>query len=211
MFAVLIALAVVIFGFTYLRQSLSAKKPPKDPTLAIYEPKDGTTVESDVVTVRGKTDPECLFFYNGNVEGTDDKGGFNFKVDLVEGKNKFVFSSTNQAGKKITKEIVVTYEPPQKKAVQPEDNKTPTDVTDPPLEYGKETCTLCEGNGQQVCSVCDGRGRIVCTTCSGLRTVLVGSESITCSSCQGTGWITCTVCIGSGVETCRRCGGSGRI
>ena len=78
------------------------------PALEIASPADGSTTESDKVTVNGRTEADATITIDADiVENTE--GNFSKEVTLNEGVNNIQIIATDPAGNKTVKNLTVTY------------------------------------------------------------------------------------------------------
>lgn len=84
-----------------------------EPKLDIDTPQDGSSFKGSdqEITVGGRTDPENTVRINDFQAVVDSEGKFTHILKLAEGENKIKIVAQNQAGKEISKEIIVSYSP----------------------------------------------------------------------------------------------------
>lgn len=78
--------------------------------LTIISPKDGATVYSPSLIVRGVTSSNAEVFVNEKEGKADSKGNFSVPVTLDEGDNYIVVTSTDADGNLSEQDITVTYQ-----------------------------------------------------------------------------------------------------
>jgi len=79
------------------------------PTLLIVSPTDGDIMRENVVTIKGKTDPETKVSVNDKQIGNDEKGNFEEHIALSPGINTLIVSAQNKHGKVSTETYHVIY------------------------------------------------------------------------------------------------------
>lgn len=99
-------LLIGIFVFYLLLQLLSFIGKPG---LKIYSPKNNLIVKTEIIEIKGKTDPEGKLFINGQEITIMAAGSFSEKINLNKGENKIIIVAKNKAGKENKKEIGVNY------------------------------------------------------------------------------------------------------
>ena len=82
------------------------------PAIVIDSPEDGSTVDSNVVTVIGVTEPGVLLTINGIVIAVEDNGSFECNILLEEGENVITATATDEAGNPSSTSVTITYEAP---------------------------------------------------------------------------------------------------
>ena len=80
------------------------------PTLQIDQPKNEETVDSQDITISGKTDRNTTVHLNSSPIVVDLKGEFVTSVKLKEGSNTLHFKATDVAGNTTEESIQVTYQ-----------------------------------------------------------------------------------------------------
>jgi hypothetical protein len=83
------------------------------PQLSIDSPSDGASFGKGDgnVTVSGKTDPNADVTINGFWAVTDENGQYSYTLNLKNGENQIIVTSTDKAGNKTEKSIKVNYSP----------------------------------------------------------------------------------------------------
>lgn len=76
------------------------------PQLTVSTPKEGT-INSQDVTVSGKTDPAASLYVNNTLVALKDDGSFTKTVTLFSGKNTITITSLNKFGKEHTIKRIV--------------------------------------------------------------------------------------------------------
>lgn len=71
-----------------------------NPALDIYEPKENDVLQSNQLTISGKTDPNATVSINNVVISVDQNGEFTKQMDLFEGKTAIQIQAQNRFGKK---------------------------------------------------------------------------------------------------------------
>lgn len=84
----------------------------KPPSININSPSDGSTVDTQVVTVSGTTEPGASLVINGVNVAVGSSGAFSFELGLSEGNNTISATSTDVAGNTATKQITVEFVDP---------------------------------------------------------------------------------------------------
>ena len=99
LFVILICLAYLAY---YLNNIIS---PPK---LAIFYPPANITVEKNIITIQGQTEPEAKLLINGEVVLTDADGFFTRDINLKKGINNIQISAQKKYSRQniITKKII---------------------------------------------------------------------------------------------------------
>jgi hypothetical protein len=93
-------------------ESVKVKYLDKEPNLEIKEPTDGQIFKKDQSPIRisGLTDPSAKVTVNDFWAITSDDGEFYYMYTLKDGGNNLKVTSTDQAGNKTTKEIIINVE-----------------------------------------------------------------------------------------------------
>jgi hypothetical protein len=78
-------------------------------SLTVNTPKNGSTVNSSLITVSGKTAPNAEVFINDVDTVADATGAFSVKIILEEGDNMIVVVANSPDGKFAEQEMTVTY------------------------------------------------------------------------------------------------------
>lgn len=84
------------------------------PTLEITEPTANQEIQSrknQLVTIKGKTEPEARVTVNGRLVFAGLDGTFSTTYSLQEGENKLQFESLDKAGNVTKQELTVTFKP----------------------------------------------------------------------------------------------------
>ena len=79
--------------------------------LTIVEPANGSVVNVNTITIRGKTLADAVVSINGDLVDVDSNGNFSMTVTLEEGSNVFDIIATDEAGDEETTELVVSFAP----------------------------------------------------------------------------------------------------
>ncbi len=85
----------------------------KKPDIKIIEPKDGTKFRSkasQLVTIKGETEPNAKVYYEDRVFLADSSGKFTMQVYLKEGENIFKIKAVDKAGNENTIEYKLYFE-----------------------------------------------------------------------------------------------------
>lgn len=82
----------------------------KAPSLEITFPQDGQTVNSNPITVTGKTDGGAKVTVSDFWAITNDDGTFSYRLNLQQGDNRVKIVATDEAGNKVEKEITIKRE-----------------------------------------------------------------------------------------------------
>lgn len=77
-------------------------------SLVVTSPKDGDTLGSTNVTVKGKTSPNADIFVNDQSGKADVNGNFSISVGLDEGSNVIVVSANDSLGNATEQDLTVT-------------------------------------------------------------------------------------------------------
>lgn len=95
------AAAVFVAGFFFylVWQVRGVLEPPK---LSVYTPLDGYVTSQLNVTVQGETENECQLTINGQEVRINERGHFEFSLDLSNGLNTIIISATKKHGKTTT-------------------------------------------------------------------------------------------------------------
>lgn len=100
-----LVLAMVIIFFLYLwfeyRFFAGA------PFLEVSEPQNQTSIETSIIKVSGKTDPEAKVAINNQSVNVNPDGSFSQDLTLTESANSIVVSSTSKSGQTSRQERVV--------------------------------------------------------------------------------------------------------
>lgn len=101
--AVVIVLVVIFFSYLWYEYRYLVGAP----TLTVSKPLDQETVDSQKVTVSGKTSPEAKLTINNQEVPVDGSGNFSQELELPESVNKILISATSKFGKVATVERTV--------------------------------------------------------------------------------------------------------
>lgn len=96
-------LAIAIIGYALFE----ARFLITGPTLEIYSPKHGETINSSITEVSGKATQATFITLNGNQIFTDEDGLFKETVPLVTGYNIIVVSSQNKFERTLERRVDV--------------------------------------------------------------------------------------------------------
>ena len=77
-------------------------------SLTVTSPKNGDTLDSTNVTVKGKTTPGADVFVNDVVGKADASGNFSISIGLDEGSNVIVVSANDSVGNATEQDLNVT-------------------------------------------------------------------------------------------------------
>lgn len=102
----LIAVGLIIIGYVLFQYSSLIFAP----SVTILSPKNNSTIASNVVEVRGKTDPYATVSVNGEEVYVDLSGEFKKSVYEFSGNNKIKIVAKNKFGKESVKVISVNVE-----------------------------------------------------------------------------------------------------
>ncbi len=80
-------------------------------SLEIDNPKNGSTVSSNTITVRGKTSAHAEVFVNEAETKADANGHFEVSLTLEEGENEIIIVANDAYGAASEKIVSVNYEP----------------------------------------------------------------------------------------------------
>ncbi len=73
----------------------------ESPHLEIMEPADNAVVRSDLVDIKGKTDPGAVVSVNDEIAIADDQGYFSISLGLDPGLNIVLVSTSNDSGQQV--------------------------------------------------------------------------------------------------------------
>jgi hypothetical protein len=76
-------------------------------SLSIISPKDGETLSSTNVVVKGKTSPNADVFVNDQSGKSDTNGNFSITIGLDEGQNVIVVSANDSVGNATERDLTV--------------------------------------------------------------------------------------------------------
>ncbi|OGE15139.1 hypothetical protein A3F00_01705 [Candidatus Daviesbacteria bacterium RIFCSPHIGHO2_12_FULL_37_11] len=93
--AIVVTLVIIFFGYLWYEYRYLVGSP----FLEVSTPTDQQNVESQIVTVSGKTIPEAKLTINNQEIETDSNGNFSQELKLSESVNKILVSSTSKFGK----------------------------------------------------------------------------------------------------------------
>jgi starvation-inducible outer membrane lipoprotein len=79
--------------------------------LTISSPKDGATLTSSSLTVKGTTVANAEVTVNDTDTKADSKGNWSAKITLEEGENEIVVTANDDTGAWAEQQLTVTYEP----------------------------------------------------------------------------------------------------
>ncbi len=102
----IIAVGVIILGYVLFQYSSLIFAP----NVTILSPQNNSTISSNVVDVRGKTDPYATVLVNGEEVYVDLSGTFKKSVYEFSGENKIKIVAKNKFGKENVKIISVNVE-----------------------------------------------------------------------------------------------------
>lgn len=77
-------------------------------SLVVTSPKDGSTLSSTNVTVKGKTSPSADVFVDDQSGKADASGNFAVSIGLDEGQNQIVVSANDSLGNAAEQDLNVT-------------------------------------------------------------------------------------------------------
>ncbi len=121
--SLIIPLLILIFTLNYLYNQFSDFQNPPD--LEIFEPKNNSTVNEDILTIEGRTDRDGIVEIGNLKVPVDENGKFLTKIPIEEGKNVITvksISARNPARENV--EILnITYEKIEEEIVEEEEEK----------------------------------------------------------------------------------------
>jgi cytoskeletal protein RodZ len=109
--SVLVVIFIVgVLGY-FINQFYQLNRPPE---LTVTSPKDGATIQENMVTVKGDTVPDADLTVNGEAVKVNSEGKFETTVALEDGENTIVVKSRDSSniGGEATVKIQVFYEKP---------------------------------------------------------------------------------------------------
>lgn len=80
-------------------------------TVRLLEPQDGDTVQTEIVTVKGKAPPETVVTVNDDILVVGAEGEFESDVALEEGPNVIEIVASDLEGNEVSFIVTVTFEP----------------------------------------------------------------------------------------------------
>lgn len=99
----IVTLVLIFFSYLWIEYRFLAGAP----FLEITQPEDAVTVQSEVVKVGGKTDPESKVLINNQEVQVDPSGNFSQDIKLQESVNTISVQSTSKTGKTTTEQRTV--------------------------------------------------------------------------------------------------------
>ncbi|MPN03981.1 hypothetical protein SDC9_151216 [bioreactor metagenome] len=106
-FKISLFIIIILFSFYLVFEYIKFNQPPK---LKVNWPLD-TIITSSSVDISGVTEIESTIRINDDLIIVDNQGGFNKKIDLVEGDNKISIESKSPSGKVTYEEKTIKYSP----------------------------------------------------------------------------------------------------
>lgn len=103
-----ILLGIFLLGiFTYI--GFQIYKFQRPPSLEISSPTPDSEVQTEEITVEGKTDSESIIEVNGTAVETDEEGEFSYEVTLQEGSNTITIKARKNNALEKVETINITY------------------------------------------------------------------------------------------------------
>ncbi len=93
--------------FYLIYQYVSLIRPP---FLKIYSPEQKFQTNESTLNISGKAEPDSLVTVNGEAVLLDQKGEFNYKIELFPGENKITIRAVSKSGKETKTERNVFYQ-----------------------------------------------------------------------------------------------------
>jgi len=93
--------------FYLIYQYVSLIRPP---FLKIYSPEQKAQVNESTLNISGKAEPDSLVTVNGESVLLDQKGEFNYKIELFPGENKIMVRAVSKSGKETKTERNIFYQ-----------------------------------------------------------------------------------------------------
>lgn len=93
--------------FYLIYQYVSLVSPP---FLKIYSPEQKAQVNESTLNISGKAEPDSLVTVNGEAVLLDQKGEFNYKIELFPGENKITIRAVSKSGKETKTERNIFYQ-----------------------------------------------------------------------------------------------------
>ena len=82
----------------------------RPPFLKIYSPEQKFQTNESTLNISGKAEPDSLVTVNGEAVLLDQKGEFNYKIELFLGENKITIRAVSKSGKETKTERNVFYQ-----------------------------------------------------------------------------------------------------
>ena len=92
---IVVLLVITFFGYLWYEYRYLVGSP----FLEVSNPPDQQTIDTQKLTVSGKTSPEAKLKINNQDVAIDGEGNFSQELELKESANKIIFSSTSKFGK----------------------------------------------------------------------------------------------------------------
>lgn len=169
-----IIFVVGILGYL-VNQFYQIQQPPE---LKVSAPKDGATVQEEMVTVKGETVPDADLTVNGEAVKVESNGKFETTLVLEEGENTIVIKAKDSSniGGEAEEKVQIFYE---KIVAETPSTETPPKEESPPLVKGeiKATVEISPENAWIELTV-DGKKEVARIVQVGEKVEVTGKESI---------------------------------
>jgi hypothetical protein len=100
-----IAVAVIVIGLIASYAIWRSLNYARGPAITIFEPVNGSTVNSSTIEIKGRADRVNELIMNGQTISIDEKGGFDQTIVIFPGTNKITFTANDQFGRSTQKEL----------------------------------------------------------------------------------------------------------
>ncbi|MBI2641125.1 hypothetical protein HYW87_00835 [Candidatus Roizmanbacteria bacterium] len=111
--AILLSILLGLLFYSYSRsKDTSVVKPQStdEILLSIIEPVEGKTISSQMLQIKGRTEPKAFVFINGKEMRADEQGIFSASAILDEGENTIFIVSHTEDGQYAEKDLLVNLE-----------------------------------------------------------------------------------------------------
>ncbi|MHB8916558.1 MAG: hypothetical protein ACYC4H_00910 [Desulfocucumaceae bacterium] len=104
-------------------RTLTVERRPVPPKLTVISPDQS---DNENLTISGQTEKGCVVYVNSSVTRPDREGNFTAGVQLKEGANKIIITSTNKDGGTVEVQKTVSFKPgsPRLEVIIPDDTRS---------------------------------------------------------------------------------------
>lgn len=104
----IIAFLVVTVILTY--SGFKFKNLIYGPDIVLYSPSDGSSLNSELINIKGRADRITQIYLNGRKIFTDQEGNFEEPLLLSNGYNFFELKAKDKFGREIVKKLQLVYD-----------------------------------------------------------------------------------------------------
>ncbi|MFA5736596.1 MAG: hypothetical protein WCX70_00205 [Candidatus Paceibacterota bacterium] len=100
----------LIVAIILIYSSLKFKDLISGPEIVLYSPNDGSSLEDELINIKGRADRITKIYLNGRKIFTDQNGNFEESLLLSNGYNFFELKAEDKFGREIVKKLQLVYD-----------------------------------------------------------------------------------------------------